>query len=204
MNQAKQLLLSGAEQMGIPLNDEQVSQLLNYLTLMLKWNKTYSLSAIKSIEDGVKKHLLDSLSIMPYIKAQPLLDVGSGAGLPGIVISIIKPELAVVVLDSGGKKCRFMQFAKTQLQLANLSVVNTRVEDYHPEFCFAQIVSRAFAEVDKTLKLSRHLLCDNGAYLLMKGANFQQECLPENTQVHQLSVPQVSDERFLLAIPSKK
>ncbi len=197
------LLTSGAQTMNIELNATQRTQLLHYLQLIIKWNKTYNLSAIRTMEAGVNKHLLDSLSIIPFIDQSPLLDVGAGAGLPGIVISIMKPKLAVSVLDSVGKKCRFMQFAKTQLGLNNLSVVNQRVETFKAQPCFGQITARAFAEVDKTLKLTQHLLCDNGHYLLMKGANAQQEALPKEATHHQLCVPNVSDQRFLIKIRKK-
>lgn len=197
----KTLLIEGAKQMEIELEDQQVSSLLAYLELIVKWNKTYNLSAIRHLEDGVKKHLLDSLSVIPYIKQTPLLDVGAGAGLPGIVISIMRPDLNVSVLDSVGKKCRFMQFAKTQLGLKNLTVVNQRVEDYQPEQCFGQITSRAFAEVEKTLSLTKHLLCDNGHYLLMKGDHFADETLEGfSLKVHKIQVPYVSDQRYFLEI----
>ncbi len=152
------------------------------------------------MQDGIKKHLLDSLSIVPFIDKSPLLDVGAGAGLPGIVISIMRPDLCVSVLDAVGKKCHFMQFVKSQLVLKKLSVVNERVEAFESGKCFGQITSRAFAEVNKTLKLTQHLLCDNGRYLLMKGANVKQETLPKGTEIHQLSVSNVSNKRFLLEI----
>ena len=201
MSELRQILLSGAEQMDLSLKDQQTEQLLSYLELMTKWNKTYNLSAIRDPQLGVKKHLLDSLSILPYINNDPLLDVGAGAGLPGIVLAIMKPDLSVSVLDSIGKKCRFMQFVKTQLQLDNLSVINERVEAFKPQACFAQITSRAFAEVDKTLKLTQHLLCDNGRYLLMKGDHFSQEAMQGVLMTaHQINVPYVSDDRFLLEI----
>ena len=201
MSELRQILLSGAEQMDLSLKDQQTELLLNYLELMTKWNKTYNLSAIRDPQLGVKKHLLDSLSILPYINKGSLLDVGAGAGLPGIVLAIMKPELSVSVLDSVGKKCRFMQFVKTQLQLDNLSVINERVEVFNPQVCFEQITSRAFAEVDKTLRLTRHLLCDNGRYLLMKGDHFSQEELQDVLITpHQINVPYVSDDRFLLEI----
>ncbi len=199
----KELLMQGTKEMNIALSDAQATSLISYLELIIKWNKTYNLSAIRTMEIGVKKHLLDSLSIVPFIDKSPLLDVGSGAGLPGIVVSIMKPELAVSVLDTVGKKCRFMQFAKTQLALKNLSVVNERVEAFKPQQCFGQITSRAFAEVDKTLKLTQHLLCENGHYLLMKGANAEQETPPTRATIHQLSVPWVSDQRFLIKIRKK-
>ncbi len=198
------LLIKGASLMGIKLESEQISKLINYLELIIKWNKTYNLSAIRTMEQGIYKHLLDGLSVIAYIKDKPLLDVGSGAGLPGIVISIIRPELSVTVLDSVGKKCRFMQFAKTQLQLKNLNVVNNRVENYQVEFCFGQIISRAFSEVEKILKLTQHLLCDNGEYLLMKGAGFQQETLPHGIDIQPLCVPEVLGRRYLLILRREK
>lgn len=196
----KTLLLDGAKQMAIELDEIQVSKLLEYLALIIKWNKTYNLSAIRTMDDGIKKHLLDSLSIVPFIGESSLLDVGSGAGLPGIVISIMKPEVSISVLDAVGKKCHFMQFVKTQLALQNLLVINERVEVFKPKQCFGQITSRAFSKVDKTLRLTQYLLCDNGYYLLMKGANVRQEMLPMNAKIHQLSVPYVSDNRFLIKI----
>lgn len=197
----EELLKSGAKRMNIELDESQSSKLLQYLELIIKWNKTYNLSAIRNLEEGVKRHLLDSLSVVSYIKSGSLLDVGAGAGLPGIVISIMKPELSVTVLDTVGKKCHFMQFAKTQLALKNLTVVNQRVENYQPEQCFEQITSRAFAEVNKTLNLTKHLLCDNGSYLLMKGNRLASESLNDyEIKVHQIKVPYVSDQRHFLEI----
>jgi 16S rRNA (guanine527-N7)-methyltransferase len=105
MSELRQILLSGAEQMDLSLKDQQTEQLLSYLELMTKWNKTYNLSAIRDPQLGVKKHLLDSLSILPYVNNDSLLDVGAGAGLPGIVLAIMKPMLSISVLDSVGKKC---------------------------------------------------------------------------------------------------
>ena len=198
---SRELLVGGAEQMGLRLSEAQTDQLLDYLTLILKWNKTYNLSAIRDVEEGVKKHLIDSLSIIEHLGDKSLLDVGAGAGLPGLVIGIMRPDLSVSVLDSVGKKCRFMQFAKTQLQLDNVSVINARVEDYRPAHCFGQITSRAFAQIDKTLALTKHLLCDNGSYLLMKGDHFELE-VPAQLEVSVIStpVPYVSDKRVLLKI----
>jgi len=197
----EELLKSGAKKMNIELDESQSAKLLQYLELIIKWNKTYNLSAIRNLEEGVKRHLLDSLSVVSYIKSGSLLDVGAGAGLPGIVISIMKPELSVTVLDTVGKKCHFMQFAKTQLALKNLTVVNQRVENYQPEQCFEQITSRAFAEVNKTLNLTKHLLCDNGSYLLMKGNRITNESLNDyEIKVHKITVPYVSDHRHFLEI----
>lgn len=200
MSELAQTLHDGAVQMNINLSQVQNQRLLDYLALIHKWNKTYNLSAIRTLQTGVLRHLLDSLSILPHINNMPLLDVGAGAGLPGIVISIMNPDLPVTVLDAAGKKCRFMQFAKAQLQCTNLVVCHQRAELWQPNFCFGQITSRAFANVEKTLKLTKHLLCDNGKYLLMKGANFAQETLPENANIQPLNVPSNLGERFLIIL----
>ena len=187
--------------MGIALSELQTQQLLDYAELIQKWNKTYNLSAIRDPLESIKKHLVDSLSILPFIRTGALLDVGAGAGLPGIVIAIMRSDLNVTVLDSVGKKCRFMQVVKTELSLSNLTVINARVEEFMPRKQFSQITSRAFAEVDKTLNLTQHLLAKNGSYLLMKGDHFDNE-RPVEAKIarHELNVPFVSDKRSILEI----
>ena len=201
MSEKKQLLCEGAELMNIALSDQQIQQLLNYVALIHKWNKFYNLSAIHDPIESVKKHLLDSLSIIHFVQPGFLLDVGSGAGLPGIVIAIMKPETEVFVLDSVGKKCRFMQAVKSELVLENLIVVNSRVESFKPSKSFSQITSRAFAEASKTIKLTKHLLEENGHYLLMKGSNVDSEDVENfNAKVHSITVPFVSEKRSLLEI----
>lgn len=201
MSEKKRLLCEGAELMNISLSDKQIQQLLCYLSLILKWNRIYNLSAIRDPIESVKKHLLDSLSIIHFVQPGLLLDVGSGAGLPGIVIAIMKPETEVFVLDSVGKKCRFMQAVKSELALENLSVVNSRVESFKSKKSFSQITSRAFAEASKTIQLTKHLLEENGRYLLMKGSNIHEEDVDNfNVKVHSMTVPFVSDKRSLLEI----
>jgi 16S rRNA (guanine527-N7)-methyltransferase len=197
----QQVLCEGAELMQISLSSKQISQLLRYLSLILKWNRTYNLSAIRDPIESVKKHLLDSLSIIPYLKPGRLLDVGSGAGLPGIVISIMLPEIEVSVLDSVGKKCRFMQVVKTELELENLTIINSRVESFEKNKYYNQITSRAFAGVDKTIQLTEHLLADNGIYLLMKGDYIKEEEIEKlNIIIHPLNVPFIADKRSVLEI----
>ncbi len=201
MSEKKRLLCEGAELMNISLSDKQIQQLLRYLSLILKWNRIYSLSAIRDPIESVKKHLLDSLSIVHFVQPGLLLDVGSGAGLPGIVIAIMKPKTEVFVLDSVGKKCRFMQAVKSELALENLIVVNSRVESFKPKKSFSQITSRAFSEASKTIQLTKHLLEENGRYLLMKGSNVDEEDVDNfNVKVHSMTVPFVSDKRSLLEI----
>ena len=171
----KKLLCEGAKTMDVSLNEEQVKQLLDYHALIHKWNKVYNLSAIRDPLESIKKHFLDSFSILEFIKPGLLLDVGSGAGLPGIIIAIMKPKTNVFVIDSVGKKCRFMQTVKTELGLENLTVINTRVESFNYPESFSQITSRAFASAIDTVNKTKHLIANDGRYLLMKGDNIALE-----------------------------
>lgn len=204
MSELEKLLLDGSKQMQIQLTDKQSSDLVSYIELVGKWNKIYNLSAIRDPFEGVKKHLLDSLSILPFVDDRDILDVGSGAGLPGIVLSIMRPNTIVSVIDSVAKKCHFMNFVKSQLCLDNLDVINDRVEMYTGNRCYGQITSRAFADVEKTIKMTEHLLCIDGHYLLMKGDHFKKE-KAEGISIspHKITVPYVSDERYLLEITNQ-
>ena len=201
MNDKEKLLCDGAELMDIALTEFQIQQLLSYHSLISKWNKVYNLSAIRDPLESIKKHFLDSLSIISFIKDELLLDVGSGAGLPGIVIAIMKPKTKVFVIDSVGKKCRFMQTAKTELALTNLTVINSRVEDFVPKEPFSQITSRAFAGTNETINKTQHLVSSDGRYLLMKGDNINEDDINNiNIKIHSIKVPFVSDNRSLLEI----
>jgi 16S rRNA (guanine527-N7)-methyltransferase len=201
MNENERLLCEGAELMNIVLSDFQVQQLLKFHGLIIKWNKVYNLSAIRDPLESIKKHFLDSLSILSFIKPGLLLDVGSGAGLPGIIIAIMMPKTSVFVIDSVGKKCRFMQTVKTELSLTNLTVVNSRVELFNYHQSFPQVTSRAFSDVASTIEKVKHLISDDGRYLMMKGVNVDEEnMLTMKTKVHILKVPFVSDNRSLLEI----
>ena len=195
------LLCEGAELMDLTLSEHQTDQLLAYHELIGKWNKVYNLSAIRDPIESIKKHFLDSLSIVPFIRPGLLLDVGSGAGLPGIVIAIMRSNTNVFTIDSVGKKCRFMQTVKTELSLDNLNVINGRVEGFNYDESFPQIVSRAFSSTIDTIEKTRHLISSDGRYLLMKGDNLNKENLQKvNYKIHSLRVPYVSDKRTLLEI----
>jgi len=201
VSEIKKLLCEGAKTMDVSLTDEQVRQLLDYHALINKWNKVYNLSAIRDPLESIKKHFLDSFSILEFIKPGLLLDVGSGAGLPGIIIAIMKPKTNVFVIDSVGKKCRFMQTVKTELGLENLTVINTRVESFNYPKSFSQITSRAFASAIDTVNKTKHLIANDGRYLLMKGDNIALENIENmESKVHVLKVPFVSDNRSLLEI----
>ena len=201
MSNLKKLLCEGAEIMDLTLSEHQTDQLLAYHELIGKWNKVYNLSAIRDPIESIKKHFLDSLSIVPFIRPGLLLDVGSGAGLPGIVIAIMRSNTNVFTIDSVGKKCRFMQTVKTELSLDNLTIINDRVESFNYDESFPQIVSRAFSSTIDTIEKTRHLISSDGRYLLMKGDNLNKENLQKvNYKIHSLRVPYVSDKRTLLEI----
>jgi len=198
MQKHKDLLIEGSTKLGIELSVEKIEKLLHYLELIIKWNKVHNLTAIDDSSEGVKKHLLDSLSILSFIKKGRILDVGSGAGLPGIVIALMRDDVGVTSIDSVGKKCRFMEHARLDLNLINFNVVNDRVEIYNTNECFNQIVSRAFATFKDTKKLTAHLICPEGEYLFMKGKHYKMESISEDFIENKVNVPFVSEERFII------
>ena len=168
MTEAEQLA-NGICQMGLEISVQVQQQLLQYLALLQKWNKVYNLTAVRNPQEMVTLHLLDSLSVLPYLKGPRLLDVGSGAGLPGIVIAICRPELQVTTIDTVQKKTIFMRQVKGELGLENLYVVHARVEEYHPQQPYDQVISRAFSEIALLIQLTRHLIAKGGEWLAMKG-----------------------------------
>ncbi len=201
-------LAQGLAAMGLVLPAECREKLLAYLALLYKWNKTFSLTALREQDKAVSHHLLDSLSILPFVPDTPdtrLLDVGSGGGMPGIPLAIVRPDLRVTLLDSNSKKTAFLQQTAIELGLNNVCVHGGRVEQYHPEGGFAAITSRAFAELADFVRLSRHLLAPEGCWLAMKGVWPRDEIdrLPDNVHVaavHALTVPGVDAERHLVVM----
>src|SRR6218665_1089645 len=164
-------LSTGARQLGVTLTDTQHAQLLGYLALLIKWNKAYNLTAVRDPDEMVSRHLLDSLSVVPYVAegGDTWLDVGSGGGMPGIPLAILFPERRFTLLDSNGKKTRFLTQVKLELKLSNLEVIHSRVEEFQPEVPFAGICSRAFSSLEDFSNWTRHL--GNGVthWLAMKG-----------------------------------
>lgn len=163
------LLAAGIAEMGLDVSLEAQQKLLQFLSLLNKWNKVYNLTAVRDPLEMVTLHLLDSLSVSPYIKTKNLLDVGSGGGLPGIVLAICLPQLKVTTIDTVQKKTIFMRQVKGELCLNNLEVVHARVENYQPSKKFEAIISRAFSDIALFVKLTEHLLAQNGQWLAMKG-----------------------------------
>jgi 16S rRNA (guanine527-N7)-methyltransferase len=204
MNPAEQLA-QGLAAMGLDLTADRQEKLLAYVALLYKWNRTYSLTALREQDKAVSHHLLDSLAILPLVPPGSLLDVGSGGGTPGIPLAIARPDLQVTLLDSNSKKAAFLQQAVIELGLTNVSVHGGRVEQYHPAIGFAAITSRAFAELADFVTLPRHLLAPKGVWLAMKGVMPREEIasLPGDVcleAVHALQVPGIDGERHLVAM----
>jgi 16S rRNA (guanine527-N7)-methyltransferase len=202
---AAQPLRRGLLALALGLPDEAVERLERYLALLEKWNRVYNLTAIREPERMVTHHLLDSLAILPHVRGNRVLDVGSGAGLPGIPLAIARAELAVTLLDSNHKKAAFLQQAVADLRLANAAVVTARVESWPTEARFDTIVSRAFADLAEFVAASARLLAPGGAIAAMKGVHPHGELagLPAGFRVREvvkLVVPLLDAERHLVLV----
>lgn len=199
----RDLLIEGLQRMELKLSDQVIDQLMTYLNLVEKWNRVYNLTAIRERDEMIKLHFLDSLSILNHVHVKNILDVGSGAGFPGIVLAITKPELKVTVMDSVNKKTTFMQQVKSELSLTNLHVVNSRVEDYQPITLFEAVTSRAFSNLKNMMSLTQHTLQKEGVWLAMKSKDVREEL--EAFEKNQytlipLEVPLINAERYLVIL----
>lgn len=206
MERCRDILTAGLEALPLTLTDTQIEQLLAFIKLLAKWNKAYNLTAIRKLEDMVSLHLLDSLAILPHIHGQRVIDIGTGAGLPGIPLAICLPDVQFTLLDSNAKKTRFVQQAILELKLPNASVYHSRVEDYQPEVGFDTVTTRAFASLPVIIDLTRHLLAENGVVLAMKGQQLAEELayITHTTTLIPIHVPGVEAERYLVRIQSTK
>lgn len=200
-------LRQGARQLGVELDATRQDGLLAYLALLIKWNKAYNLTAVRDPDEMVSRHLLDSLSVVPFVAAggDTWLDVGSGGGMPGIPLAILFPERRFTLLDSNGKKTRFLTQVKLELKLANLEVVHGRVEEFCPEQPFTGIVSRAFSSLEDFATWTRHLGDGATRWLAMKGQAPADElqALPADFRLeaqHALAVPGCQGQRHLLIL----
>ena len=198
-------LEKGVVELGLSLGREGRSKLLQYLALLEKWNQVYNLTAIRGREKMVSGHLLDCLAVIPYLTGTRLLDIGSGAGFPGIPVAVARPDIQVALLDSNHKKAAFLRQAVTELQLKNATVVCERVEAWRAAEKFDCIISRAFSEIAEFIALTKHLLAPGGVLAAMKGVYpFEEiERLPPDfrlRQVHAFAVPGLEAERHLVLI----
>jgi len=202
---AKIQLAQCISEIALKINEEQQSRLLQYLMLMEKWNQVYNLTAIRELPKMVSAHLLDSLCVIPFLSGEGMLDVGSGAGLPGIPIALAKPTWNVTLLDSNHKKAAFLRQAVTELSLNNASVVCERVDSWRAPREFDVIISRAFSDLGEFVSLTGRLLAPGGVLAAMKGLYpFEElERVPAGYRVKEvkaLKVPGLDAERHLVLI----
>lgn len=198
-------LAKGIAALGPALPADGEAKLLAYLALLDKWNRVYNLTAVRDPERMVSHHLLDSLAVVPFFECGSVLDVGSGGGLPGIPLAIVRPELRVTLIDSVAKKTAFLLQAKAELGLNNLNVISGRVEAFRPGAGFDVVVSRAFSDLREFVTLTRHLLGPGGRWFAMKGLIPYEEIalLPDWAKVsanHELVVPGLDASRHLIVL----
>jgi 16S rRNA (guanine527-N7)-methyltransferase len=201
---AEELTL-GARELGVDLTEAQHEKLLGYLALLIKWNKAYNLTAVRDPDEMVSRHLLDSLSVVPFVQGERQLDVGSGGGMPGIPLAILFPDMKVTCLDSNGKKTRFLTQVKLELKLDNLEVIHSRAEAFKPQVPFTGIISRAFSSLEDFTQWTRHMGDKETRWLAMKGLHPADELVALPADFHlesaqALAVPGCQGQRHLLIL----
>ncbi len=194
---------AGCNDLNLSPSSATIDKLAAFVTLLDKWNRVYNLTAVRKPTDMVSRHLLDSLAVLPWITGPSLLDIGSGAGLPGLPLAILRPELNVVCVDAGAKKARFLRQAVAELDLHNVQVENQRVENFSSADGFQQLISRAFASLAAMHTQAGHLCAASGQMLAMKGASPTAELaelqkLGLSPDVVSLQVPDLDAERHLV------
>ncbi len=205
---AKEKLIKHLPKLNLAFNEDALDKLLSFVALILRWNKVHNLTAISTVEEGVNKHLIDSLSINQFLVGQHIIDVGTGAGLPGIPLAIANPDKSFVLLDSSQKRQSFLRQAVYELGITNVNLVCSRVEDFYPEQLFSSVVTRAFASLTEMLNKTKHLCAKQGSFLAMKGKSPQDELesLSKelfNLEMYRLVVPADLGERHLVIVRAK-
>jgi len=198
-------LARGLSALGLEADSRLQEKLLAYVALLAKWNRTYNLTAVRDPAEMVTRHLLDSLAILPFLQLPTVLDVGTGPGLPGIPLALFQPEGKFTLLDSNSKKTRFVNQSVMELGLSNVTVVQSRIEDYRPEERFTTAVSRAYSTIQAMLTDCRHVCAAGGRIIAMKGQYPREELTgwPEGfrlVSVEPLLVPGLEAERHVVLI----
>jgi 16S rRNA (guanine527-N7)-methyltransferase len=199
---SEETLKEGIEKLKLENKDYLYAKLLIYKDLLIKWNKVFNLISVNSVDEIVTHHFLDCLAVVSFIEGKNILDVGSGAGLPGIIISLCYPEKNITLVDSVGKKTAFLKQTCAELNLSNITVINKRVEDITTNKLFDSIVARAFAEMQVLINLTRHLIEDKGVWYGMKSKKINEEKISTNFVVEKrdIMVPYLDAERYLIKI----
>lgn len=195
--------IEDAKKIGVSIDSSQLLLLTEYLQLLQKWNSHFNLSAISQSDEIIAKHLLDSLSVSPFLKGQTIADVGTGGGLPGIPLAIVNPDKKFILIDSNGKKTRFLFQVKVALKLANVEVENCRIEHFECQHKIDIVLSRAFASLSDMATKTQHLLENSGIMLAMKGRFPETEiaALPPGfkiTETQKLEIPGEEGQRHLI------
>lgn len=198
-------LIAGAAQLGIELTDRQAAQLIRLLDELDDWNQRMNLTAIRERGAQITKHLLDSLSVQPFLLGERVLDVGTGAGFPGLPLAIVNPQRRFTLLDSTAKKLKFIEHSVALLELPNVQTVHTRAENFRPPERFDIVVSRAVGPIEQFVKWAGHLCVGGGRLLAMKGRDPAAELakLPSGWKlaaIHRLNIPALDEERHLVEI----
>ena len=202
MRDFKETLKAGIEKLELENKDYLYTKLLIYKDLLIKWNKVFNLISVKGVEEIVTHHFLDCLAVVPYIEGKNILDVGSGAGMPGVIIGLCSPEKNITLVDSVGKKTAFLNQVCSELNLSNITVLNKRVEDIKTNELFDSIIARAFAEMQVLIDLTGHLIEDKGTWYGMKSKKINEEEISANFVVEKrdIMVPYLDAERYLVKI----
>ena len=198
----EETLKAGIDKLELENRDYLYTNLLIYNNLLIKWNKVFNLISVKGVDEIVTHHFLDCLAVVPFIEGKNILDVGSGAGLPGIIIGLCYPEKNITLVDSVGKKTAFLKQTCAELNLSNITVINKRVEDLTTNKLFDSIIARAFAEMQVLINLTRHLIEDKGVWYGMKSKKINEEKISTNFVVEKrdIMVPYLDAERYLVKI----
>jgi 16S rRNA (guanine527-N7)-methyltransferase len=199
------ILLDGARALALDLDDGQLGKLVAHLDLLDDWNSRMNLTAIRDRPSQLTKHLLDSLTVLPYLQGERIADVGSGAGFPGIPLAIVEPHRHFSLIESTGKKCRFLEHVRDALELKNVEVVQSRAESYKPEVRFDTVIARAVGPLGDLVKAAGGLVVGGGRLLAMKGRYPEDELAAKLSgwkvaAVHPLTVPGLAEERHLVEV----
>jgi 16S rRNA (guanine527-N7)-methyltransferase len=202
MEACRIILQEGLQALNIDVDKDKIECLLAFIRLIEKWNKAYNLTAVRDREEMAKLHILDSLTMLPFIEGNKVADIGTGAGLPGIPLAIFSPDTEFVLVDSNSKKTRFVQQAIVELKLTNVSVIHSRVEQVQVDVPFSSVIVRAFSSLQDIVQLTRHLINDQGVILAMKGQHPTDELsnFSEKYTVISIKIPGVDAERCLIRI----
>lgn len=196
----KKKLINLIDQTDLPINCQQIDQLINYVEMLNKWNKAYNLTAVRNPNEMLIKHIMDSLVVSPYLVGSTFIDVGTGPGLPGIPLAIINPDKQFDLVDSLGKRIRFLKQVQFELKLANIQPIQSRIEEYNQKK-FDGVISRAFASLQDMLTWCKHLPNEQGFFYALKGSDL--DPIPEGFTLKQdikLTIPELNAERRLMII----